>query len=125
MYSAFQANGLGFWFWFSWIPLLLSSAFVALLWPGSNRPWVHVRVNQEKGQSPQRIAISIPLPIKFAAWGLRTFGHYIPTGVQEKFDASSLDELILALGDTARNGSPIHIKVDEGENGERVEVFIG
>jgi hypothetical protein len=125
MYSAFQASGLGFWFFVSWIPLLLSSGFVALLWPSANRPWVHVRVNQEKGESPQRIAISIPLPIKFAAWALRTFGHYIPTGVQNKFDASSLDELILALGDSTKNGSPIHIKVDEGEDGERVEVFIG
>ena len=125
MYSAFQASGPGFWFFVSWIPLLLSVGFVALIWPGANRPWVHVRVNQKHGETPQRIAISIPLPLKFAAWALRTFGHYIPTGVQNKFDASSLDELILALGDSTRAGNPIHIKVDEGDKGERVEVFIG
>jgi hypothetical protein len=38
---------------------------------------------------------------------------------------TSLDEVILSLKDVAKEGTPLFVDVDEGENGERVQVFIG
>jgi hypothetical protein len=38
---------------------------------------------------------------------------------------TSLDEIIVALKDTAESGNPFYVHVDEGEEGEQVEVFIG
>jgi hypothetical protein len=39
-------------------------------------------------------------------------------------EKTSLDEVILALEKTSP-GQPFYVKVDEGESGEKVEVYIG
>ncbi len=40
--------------------------------------WIFVDVHQKPGEKPARIFLGFPLPLKLAAWFLRTFGHYIP-----------------------------------------------
>jgi hypothetical protein len=54
------------------------------------------------------------------AWFLRVFGDFIP-GLQ----GTSVDELIIALGDSTSPEKPLFIEVEDDEDGERVEVFIG
>jgi len=120
MYLAFSASGFGFWFAFAWFPFLLGVALLALAWGSRTSPWLHVRVHQKSGEKPEKIAISFPIPIRLTAWGLRTFGHHIPN-----MESAGLDEVILALGDTADADTPFFVNVDEGEDGERVQVFIG
>ena len=120
MYWAFSASGFGFWFACAWFPFLLGVAVLALAWGSRTSPWLHVRVHQKPGEKPEKIAISFPIPIRLTAWGLRTFGHHLPN-----MDATGLDEIILALGDTADAATPFFVDVDEGEGGERVQVFIG
>jgi len=120
MYWAFRASGFGFWFACAWFPFLLGVAVLALAWGSRTSPWLHVRVQQAPGERPQKIAISFPIPIRLTVWGLRTFGHYIP-----QMGDTSLDEVILALKDVAKDGTPFFVDVDEGEDGERVQVFIG
>lgn len=116
MVSAFQGSGYSFWFFCSWLPMLLGIALIALAWNSQSGTWLHVRVKSKS----QRIAVSIPIPLRLIAWGLRTFGHFIPT-----LESTSLDEIILALDTTAKDGNPFYVQVDEGEDGEKVEVFIG
>ncbi|OQY30477.1 MAG: hypothetical protein B6243_10415 [Anaerolineaceae bacterium 4572_5.2] len=120
MFSAWSANGAGFWFLCTWFPFLLGVGVVALAWGSSTAPWIHIRVRQKPGSKPARIAISFPLPIRAAAWGLRTFGSFIP-----HVDATGLDEIVLALKDSTDEDAPLIINIDEGENGERVQIFIG
>jgi hypothetical protein len=120
MYWAFSANGFGFWFACAWFPFLLGVALLALAWSSRTAPWLHVRVHQAPGEKPQRIAISLPIPVHLTAWGLRTFGHHIPN-----IEGTNLDEVILALKDVSKDGTPLFVDVDEGEDGERVQVFIG
>lgn len=120
MYWAFARSGFGFWFACAWFPFLLGVAVLALAWGSRTSPWLHVRVHQAPGSTPQKIAISFPIPVRLTAWGLRTFGHHIP-----QMEGTSLDEVILALKDVARDGTPFFVDVDEGEDGERVQVFIG
>ncbi len=120
MYWAFSASGFGFWFACAWFPFLLGVAVLALAWGSRTTPWLHIRVHQKPGEKPEKIAISFPIPIRLTAWGLRTFGHHLPN-----IDATGLDEIILAMGDTADAGTPFFVDVDEGEDGERVQVFIG
>jgi hypothetical protein len=120
MYWAFSASGFGFWFACAWFPFLLGVALLALAWGSRTAPWLHVRVHQAHGERPQKIAISFPIPVRLTAWGLRTFGHFIP-----HMEDTSLDEVILALKDVATDETPLFVDVDEGENGERVQVFIG
>ncbi len=120
MYWAYTANdGFGFWFACTWFPFLLGVAVMALAWASRTARWLHVRVHQAEGERPRNIAISMPLPIRFTAWIVRTFRQFIP-----KMEGINIDEMILALEKTSPN-APLSVHVDEGENGERVEVYIG
>ncbi len=116
MNSAYQNSGYGFWFFCSWLPLLIGVILMALSWHSRGGTWLHVRVKSKR----QRVAVSLPLPLGLTAFIFRNFGHFIP-----HMDNTSLDEIIIALKETAANGSPFYVHVDEGEDGEQVEVFIG
>ena len=118
MNSAHQAAPFGFWFFCAMLPLFSGLALIALSWQSRSGTWLHVRIKQTE-DTPHRIAISFPRPIKISAWGLRTFGYMIP-GLGE----TSLDEVILALDKTAKDGAPLYVQVDE-DDGTQVEVFIG
>ncbi|MBC8505415.1 MAG: hypothetical protein ISR58_08935 [Anaerolineales bacterium] len=120
MLWAWRASGFGFWFACTWFPFLMGVMVLALGWGSQKSPWLHVRVHQKPGESPEKVAISLPIPIRLTAWLLRTFGHFIP-----KLDATGLDEIILALADTKDGDVPFFVDVDEGEDGEKVQVFIG
>jgi len=96
MFAAYQAGGFGFWL------------------------HVRVRTNQQANDWPCNIALSFPLPIRLTAWLLRLCGRFIP---QHK--DHGLDEVILALAETTSSDAPLYVDVDEGEGGERVQVYIG
>jgi hypothetical protein len=119
MFLAYQTSGFGFWFACLWFPLLLGVIVLSLGAASRTTRWLHVRINQEPGEWPKTIAISLPLPLRFVAWILRIFRPHIPN-----MDNTSLDEVILALDKTSPD-QPFYVKVDEGESGEKVEVFIG
>jgi hypothetical protein len=119
MYSAYANDGFGFWFACAWFPFMLGVLFMALAWGSRTTPWLHVRIHQRPGQSPQKIAISFPLPIRLANWGLRTFGHFIPN-----IEGIDLENVLVALNESVTDGTPFFVDVDD-EDGERVQVFIG
>ena len=120
MYLALQASGVGFWFACAWAPFMLGVAIMMLALASRTSKWLHLRVRQSPGEWPQTIAISFPLPLRLAAWFVRNFGRYIP-----QLDRIGLDEVILALGDKTSPEAPFYIEVDEGEDGEKVEIYIG
>lgn len=121
MYAAMQAAGASsFWFACAWLPFLLGIAVIVLAWSSRSARWIHIRVRQSPGERPQTIALSFPIPIRLTAWILRHFGHYIPN-----MEHTGLDEIILALGDKTSPETPFYVEVDEGEDGEKVEIYIG
>jgi hypothetical protein len=120
MYWAWAANGFGFWFACAWFPFLLGVGAMAVAWGSRKARWLHLRVQQKPGQRPERIAISFPIPLGLTAWFLRNFGGLIPN-----LDATGIDELVLALRDSATTEEPLYIEVDEEDSGERVQIFIG
>ena len=119
MFLAYQSRGFGFWFACLWFPLLFGVVIMSLAAASRTTRWLHVRIHQEPGEWPQTIAISLPLPIRFAAWVMRIIKPYI-----HNMENTSLDEVILALEKTSPD-EPFYVKVDEGESGEKVEVYIG
>ena len=122
MLWAYQASGFSFWFGCSWLPFLLGIAVMAMAWGSRTARWLHQRVQQEPGEWPRTIAFSFPLPLRFAAWFLRTFGNFIPkvneTGV-------NVDQLIQAFESNTSPTTPLFVEVDEGEDGEKVQIYIG
>ncbi len=121
MWQAYQSGGFGFWFACLWFPLILGIIIISLAAASRTTRWLHVRVHQEAGEWPRTIAISLPIPIRFAAWVLRIIKPYIHN---RDFEKANLDELILALEKTSPE-QPFYVNVDEGDSGEKVEVYIG
>ncbi len=120
MYLAMRSSGIGLWFVCASTPFILGLLVIVLAWGSRNVPWLHLRVQQPPGEKPERIAFSMPLPIRPAAWFLRTFDRWIPSLKEQ-----SLDELILAVGDKTGPDNPLYVVVDEEETGEKVEIYIG
>ncbi len=119
MYWGYAAGGIGLGFIAAWIPFLIGLAIMALGWNSRNGPWIHIRVQQRPGSSPQRIALSFPLPVRFFVWTLRTFSKWIPdlpTGTED---------VLLALGDFSPGDSPLSINIDDEDDGEKVMIYIG
>jgi len=99
-----------------WLPMMLGLvvALVAL-WSRTAR-WLHLRI-QEEGK--RKMAFSFPLPLRLTAWVIRIIGPYVP-----KLKETGVDEMILALSDTDRD-QPFYVDVQDDEDGEHVQVYIG
>jgi hypothetical protein len=120
MYSLVQAARFNFWF-FCLVIVLLLGVLVIVAAIGSRRArWIFVDVHQKPGEKPERIFLGFPLPMKLAAWGMRTFGHKIPDMDKAKVEGVAQ---VIETGFTGEN--PLVVNVDEGEDGERVRVYIG
>lgn len=109
-----------FWFACAWLPLLLGlMVLIISAWSKTAR-WVHIRINDpgKGGDKPTRIAISLPLPVHLAGWGLRVFGPMIPKFKEKNLDV--IGPVLEALGD---NHDPLSVEVDD-KDGEKVQVYI-
>jgi len=119
MYQAVRAEGIGLGFFLAWIPFLVGLVLIILAWQMRAARWLHLRIEQRPGKVPQTIRMSFPLPVQFGAWGLRTFGPFVP-----QLRGRDLDQIFTTLNESISAENPIYIHVDD-EDGERVEIFIG
>ncbi|MGD0876532.1 MAG: hypothetical protein ABSA01_00110 [Anaerolineales bacterium] len=120
MYSIMRGPGLNFWFYFLLTPLLLGVALTTLAAGSRTACWIYVDVRQQPGERPGHIFLGFPLPLKFTAWFLRTFGPWIPD-----LRRTNLDEIIQVMQSGFTGQEPLIVHVDEGDSGERVHVYIG
>jgi hypothetical protein len=120
MYALVQNANYGFWFFCAWFPLLLGILLIALSAGGMNSRWLYVNVDQEEGEWPKHITLGFPIPLGIIGWFLRNFGHYI-----RGMDKTNVDEILMALSMANHLDEPLIVNVDEGEHGERVQVYIG
>jgi len=112
---------LGGWWWVCAGPLLVLGVLAMILSVAMQRsPWVHIRVKTGEDKWPRRIAISLPIPLGLTARILRWRG--LSYG---GLDKTAVDDLLLALEGNISSEEPIYIEVDEGESGERIEVYLG
>lgn len=120
MYAIMRSAGMNFWFFFLLLPLLLGVMVIALAVGSRRARWLFVNVHQQPGEHPAHIFLGFPLPLKFAAWFLRVFGSMIP-----HLRKTNLDEMIQIIETGFTGENPLIVNVDEGEEGERVQVYIG
>jgi len=119
--AGYGLSTLGGWWWICAGPAWFVGVVLMLLMLMSSRsPWVHIRVHTGEEEWPRNIALSVPLPLRPVAWFLRVFGSYF-----KQFDATGLDEILLAVNDQFDGKTPLTVHVDEGENGERVDIVLG
>jgi hypothetical protein len=122
MFAAIQSGGLGFWFACASLPFAAGVLIMALAAGSRSARWLHVRVRTDPAANdwPHNIALSFPLPIRLTAGLLRLVGPFVP-----QLKDHALDELVLALAETTSAEAPLYVDVDEGDSGERVQVYIG
>jgi hypothetical protein len=120
MYALVQNANYGFWFFCAWFPLLLGILLIAVSTGGMNSRWLYVDVEQEPGEWPQHITLGFPIPLGIIGWFLRSFGHYI-----RGMDRTNVDEILMAISMANNLDEPLIVNVDEGDGGERVQVYIG
>jgi hypothetical protein len=121
MYSIQQSAGYNFWFVCLGMPLFLGVLLMALGAGGIGSRWIYVNVDRTQAQDwPKNITIALPIPLGLVSWFLKTFGSRI-----EGLKKTTVDELLMAISLTKSIKEPLIINVDDSEDGERVQVFIG
>jgi hypothetical protein len=107
---------------FGWVLVLIlflvSALGVAVTFWMLRAPWLHVRIEERDGK---RIAISLPVPLALADWGLWIARRYVDEQTAQYLDVSS--EFIDIMRKDRKNADPIVVDVDE--DGQRVQVFLG
>ena len=116
VYSADAARG---WLVCGWLPMILG-LFVTLaaIW-SRQATWLHLRVSEGDG-GRQKVAFSFPVPLGLAAWGIRIAQPFVP-----QLQETGVDEVIVALRESRKRNEPLFIDVQDEEDGERVQIYIG
>ena len=120
MNTLVHAARLNFWFYCLSALLLLGVLVIVAAISSGKARWIFVDVHQKPGEKPARIFLGFPLPLKPAAWFLRTFGHHIPD-----LEKTNVDEVIQVIEAGFTGEEPLVVNVNEGDDGERVQVYIG
>lgn len=121
MYLGWNEGQITFGFWVAWIPFLLGVMLMALSWRARATHWIHVRVHQKSGRRPERLTISLPLPLGLVKWANRSFGHHFPPEIR----GVDLDDLVDSIETSVTHDNPIYVWVDDEEEEQQVEVWIG
>ncbi len=125
MFLIMRGPGFNFWFYFMILPLLLGVLITMLAVGVHKAHWLFVDI-QEKSKTdgrPHRIFFGFPLPLRFATWFMKTFGRWIPE-IKSEYSGVKIDQLIDMFEAGIRN-EPLVVNVDEGEDGDKVKVYIG
>ncbi len=113
-YAGEATTGRAIW---GWLLFALGLMWVALGWWLQRARWFSLRVQQAGGPN---ISFALPLPLGPVAWGLRIARPFVP-----QLRETGVDELILAMREELRDGRSFAVEVDEGEDGEQVQVYFG
>jgi len=118
MFSIQQKAGLNFWFFCMTLPFFLGILLIALGAGGRSLRWLYVNVDRShQNDWPKNITLALPLPLGLAGWFLKNFGSHLQW--------SRVDEILTAISAAKTTAEPLIVNVDEGDSGERVQVFIG
>jgi len=121
IYSIQENTGVNFWFFCLMVPLLLGVLLIALGAGGQGSKWLYVNVDRREAHDwPQNITLGFPLPLGLTAWFLRNFGHNI-----RGMGKTNVDEIIQVLDATGKSSAPFIVNVNDDEDGEHVQVYIG
>lgn len=105
------------WLLCGWPLFIMGVLVVMLAWWMQRAKWFSLRVRPHDGPN---IAFALPLPLGLIAWLLRIMRPFVP-----KIKETGVDEVLLAMHKEMRDGHPFIVDVDEGESGNKVQVFFG
>lgn len=98
-----------------WMLFTLGLLVMGLGWWLRQARWFYLRVREHDRAA---FTIALPLPLGVVMWLLRIAKPFVP-----RLEEMEVDQLILAVRDELRDGRSLVINVDEGENGDQVEMY--
>ncbi len=117
MFTALKSGGLGFWFYFTWLPFIAGVALTAVGFSSRTSRWIYINIKQKPGESPQRIVLTFPLSI--ISWMLGFAKFSVPDR-----ELGAFNEVMGALMESTHTSEPLLVDVREGD-GEHVQIYIG
>src|ERR1044071_3465805 len=121
IYSIQQNAGMNFWFYCLLVPLFLGVLLIIIGAGGQGAHWLYVNVDRRYAEDgPRNITLGFPLPLGLTSWFLRVFGHNI-----QGLKNTNVDDIIQILDTTKKSGEPFIVNVQDDEDGEHVQVYIG
>lgn len=121
MFAIQQNSGLNFWFFCFTMPFILGIIVMALGGGSRSSRWLYLNVDRSKAEDgPKRISLALPLPLGLVGWFIKNFGSRI-----DRFKKTNIDEVINAINMAKTITEPLIINVDDDDDGERVQLFIG
>ncbi|MBX3037121.1 MAG: hypothetical protein KF758_09435 [Anaerolineales bacterium] len=123
MFAIQQNSGLNFWFYCFSLPLFLGILLIAIGAGSKSSRWLYVNVDRSQSKDkdgPRKISLAFPLPLGLASWFIRTFGSRI-----DGLKNTNVDDVIQAISMAKNMTDPLIIHVDDSDDGEKVQVFIG
>lgn len=123
MFGIQQNAGLNFWFYCMTMPLFFGILLIALGARSRTSRWLYVNVDRTRSRDqdgPRKISLAFPLPLGFAGWFIRNFGSHI-----EGLRNTNVDEVVNAISMAKNIKDPLIVHVDDADDGEQVQVFIG
>lgn len=123
MFAIQQNSGMNFWFYCLGMPLFLGILLIVLGAGSRTSRWIYVNVDRTRSRDqdgPRKITIALPLPLGLVGWFLRTFGSRI-SGLRN----TNVDEVLQAISMAKNMTEPLIVNVDDADDGEKVQVFIG
>jgi hypothetical protein len=100
-----------------WILFVLGVLIMGLGWWLQRARWFTLRVREHEGAA---FTLALPLPLGVVLWLLRIAKPFVP-----QLQELEVDRLMVAMRDDLEAGRPLSIQVDEGENGDHVEIYFG
>lgn len=104
-----------------WSLFMLAFGLTVLAFMSRRSAWLHVRVRPQDGP---RIAISLPLPLRLANWGIRIAESFAPDSARGNLQMA--DQFVRAAQENweETRAEPITISVDD-DDGDQVQIYIG
>ncbi len=121
IFSIQQNVGVNFWSFCLLFPLMLGVLLIAIGSAGQGSKWLYVNVDRRYASDwPKNITLGFPIPLGLTAWFMRNFGHNI-----NGMNKAQVDGIIEVLNATGKSDTPFIVNVDDDDDGERVQVYIG
>lgn len=98
-----------------WVIFVLGLLILLLGWWLQRARWFYLRVRERDGSS---FTIALPLPLGLVVGLLRIAKPFVP-----QLEELEVDQLILAMRGELESGRSFVISVDEGEDGDQVEMY--
>jgi hypothetical protein len=114
------SNGIGLGFVCAWFPLGIGLMLILLAVIARNGPWARMQVNSRKASGRVNFAMDMPVPVGVATTALKTAGRYVP-GIDE----TDVEKMTQAFVEIQRTGNPIHIRANDEDDDDVVDITIG